>query len=48
MLIFHNSSNIAKNHMNQLVTAKSFSRKSVLIGLKVIQIVNMGVLDEHM
>ena len=47
MLIFHNSLNIAKNHMNQLVTAKSFSSKSVLIGLKVTQIVNMGVLDEH-
>ena len=47
MLIFHNSSNIAKNHMNQLVTAKSLSSKSVLIGWKVIQIVNVGVLDEH-
>ena len=48
MLIFHNHRTLLKNHMNQLVTAKSFPSKSVLIGLKVIQIVNMGVLDEHM
>ena len=52
MLIFHNLLNkkhlIAKNHMNRLVNAKSFSSKSALIGLKVIQIVNMGILDEDM